>query len=97
MNLRSIRNNARMLLPYLKKHIYMLSIASTLAIFCAFMVLPLPLITKHLLDVSIPKNDIKEFVIIGLLILGSISLIGVLQFLSDKIFFKCNQEIIYPV
>ncbi|OQC14701.1 MAG: putative multidrug export ATP-binding/permease protein [Firmicutes bacterium ADurb.Bin080] len=97
MNLRSIRNNARMLLPYLKKHIYMLSIASTLAIFCAFMVLPLPLITKHLLDVSIPKNDIKEFVIIGLLILGSISLIGVLQFLSDKIFFKCNQEIIFSI
>ncbi|MDD4309884.1 MAG: ABC transporter ATP-binding protein [Candidatus Cloacimonetes bacterium] len=96
-NLRNHLSNIRFLFPYLKQHRVALVVASILTIIVSLSSLPLPLITKHLIDYSLVQQNYKDLIWMTALVLLISILLNIVAFYQQKLFVKTNQTIINQI
>ena len=90
-------SNLRYLLPYLKQHRFALITASVLTAFVSISSLPLPLITKRLIDYSLVQRDYHDLILMTVLILLLSVVLNILAFYQQKLFVSTNQTIINQI
>lgn len=86
--------NRKMIRLKLKKYLYQFILGAIIMIILSLLLLPFPLLTKHLLDKTIPQKNIIELIIL----IGIIILVLILEkFLGYKqscLFFEINSKIV---
>ncbi|HOD17322.1 MAG TPA: ABC transporter ATP-binding protein [Candidatus Cloacimonadota bacterium] len=86
--------NIRYLLPYIKQHRFALITASFLTAIVSISSLPLPLITKRLIDYSLIQRDYHDLILMTVLIILLSVILNILAFYQQKLFVSTNQTII---
>ncbi|MCM1297956.1 MAG: ABC transporter ATP-binding protein/permease [Firmicutes bacterium] len=84
-------------LIYCKRYRGKIALALTLSALAAVIGLIAPLITQYALDVTLPKGDFKEIVILGILLTASIIISVLLSVKRSKIMTRVGQDIVYDI
>ena len=84
-------------LVYCKRYRKKIAIALTLSALAAIIGLLAPLITQYALDVTLPKGDFKEIILLGVLLTASIVISVLLSVKRSKIMTKVGQDIVYDI
>jgi len=85
------------LAPYFKKHTADL-ILGTISIFIlSLLILPTPLITRRIIDKSLPKQNLQELLILILIVFGLLILMRVVRYFQGLLFYKINTKIVLDI
>lgn len=84
-------------LVYCKRYRKKIALALSLSALAAIIGLLAPLITQYALDVTLPKGDFGEIVILGLILTASIIISVLLSVKRSKIMTKVGQDIVYDI
>ncbi|MBS3768192.1 MAG: ABC transporter ATP-binding protein [Candidatus Cloacimonetes bacterium] len=83
--------------PYLKKHILALSIGIILIFLLALLILPTPLITRHIIDHTLPDKNLSQLLFLVSLAAVLLIILKVLGFIQQLIFLKINNRIVLDI
>ncbi|MCD4655381.1 ABC transporter ATP-binding protein, partial [bacterium] len=90
-------NKYRMIIPYFVKRKTSIFWGGLLIIMYSVLILPTPLITRRIIDHSLPEKDFKELLLLILLSLGLLLLIRVIEYFQEVIFIIVNDGIILDI
>jgi len=82
---------------YLKKYSSKFVLGAFMILVLSLMLLPFPLFTKHLLDVTIPKKDIPELFALITIIIFVLVLEKYLIYKQSRLFFEMNSKIVLDI
>lgn len=85
------------LAKYLSRYKSSLIIGSLMLIISSLMILPAPLITKRILDHSIPRKDIKELIVLVIVTLSVLIVIRMVSYATRMLFLKVNTSAILNI
>lgn len=80
----------KFLAKYLIRYKSSLIIGSLMLIISSLMILPAPLITKRILDHSIPRKDVKELIVLVIVTLSVLIVIRMVSYATRMLFLKVN-------
>ena len=82
---------------YLNKHTYYLVLGAVSIFFLSILLLPTPLITRHIIDHTLPNKDLDQLIIFILIVFGLLLIQKLVSFLQNILFYKINAKIIYDI
>ena len=82
---------------YFKKHKINLFIGGFLIFLLSILILPTPLITRHIVDITLPNKNIHELFLLLLLIFVLLVIIKLIIYFQEIIFFKINNKVILDI
>ncbi|MEA3476254.1 MAG: ABC transporter ATP-binding protein [Candidatus Cloacimonadota bacterium] len=87
----------RFLTPYFKKHITSLIIGGISVFLLSILILPTPLITRHIIDKTLPNKNLQELLFLILLVLGLLIFMKVVGYFQGLLFYKINTKVILSI
>ena len=85
------------LFSYLEKYKHILIGGAVMLLVLSLMILPMPMLTRHILDETIPNSNLKElFYLLGV-VLGILLLQKIISYFQSILFFKVNAKVIYDI
>lgn len=87
----------KFLAKYLIRYKSSLIIGSLMLIISSLMILPAPLITKRILDHSIPRKDVKELIVLVIVTLSVLIVIRMVSYATRMLFLKVNTSAILNI
>jgi ABC-type multidrug transport system fused ATPase/permease subunit len=87
----------KFLTPYFKKHTASLIVGGIAIFLLAILILPTPLITRYIIDHSIPEKNIQQLVLLILLVLALLIFTKVVGYFQGLVFYKINNKVILDI
>jgi ABC-type bacteriocin/lantibiotic exporter with double-glycine peptidase domain len=87
----------KFLTPYFKKHTASLIIGGISIFLLSILILPTPLITRHIIDKTLPNKNLQELLFLILLVLGLLIFMKVVGYFQGLLFFKINTKVILNI
>lgn len=97
LDIKNIRGYYQFLSKYLIQYRYSLIIGSLMLIISSIMILPAPLITKRILDHSLPKKDVTELIVLVVITLLLLVVIRLVSYATRMLFLKVNTKAIVDI
>jgi len=82
---------------YVAKYSSSLFLGSLALFFLSILILPTPLITKRIIDNSIPNNNQHELIYLILIVLGVLILSRIIGYFQGLLFYKINSKVILDI
>lgn len=82
---------------YLNRYKYYLIIGAILLLVLSLSLLPMPLLTRYILDVTIPNKNFNELRFFIMLIIAIVSIQKILSYIQNTIFYRINAKIVYDI
>ena len=93
--------NKLTIFPFLKKyftsHITNLIIAAISIFLLSLLILPTPLITRRIIDKTLPNQNLQELFILILIVFGLLILMRVISYFQGLLFYKINTKIVLDI
>ncbi|MGC9337018.1 MAG: ABC transporter ATP-binding protein [Candidatus Cloacimonadia bacterium] len=84
----------RFLTPYFKKHTASLIVGGISIFLLSILILPTPLITRQIIDHTLPNKNIQQLIFLILLVLALLIFMKVVGYFQGLLFFKINNKVI---
>jgi len=91
------RINKIFLFKYLKRHISLLILGGMLILILSVLLIPIPFLTKYILDTILPEKNFEKLVYIVFIVLFLLFFQKIISFFQNYLFYKINAKIIYDI
>ncbi len=87
----------KFLIPYFKKHTASLIVGGISIFLLSILILPTPLITRHIIDNTLPEKNIHQLVFLILVVLGLLIFMKAVGYFQGLLFYKINTKVILSI
>ncbi|MCK4359684.1 MAG: ABC transporter ATP-binding protein [Candidatus Cloacimonetes bacterium] len=87
----------KFLIPYFKKHTASLIVGGISIFLLSILILPTPLITRHIIDKTLPNKNLQELLFLILLVLALLIFMKAVGYFQGLLFFKINTKVILSI
>ncbi len=82
---------------FFKRHTSSLILGAILIFLLSLLILPTPLITRRILDRTIPEQNLQELVILILIVFVLLSITKIISYFQGLLFYKINRKVILDI
>ncbi len=87
-------SNIKYFAYYFKRHIFFLIIGTLSIFFLSLLILPTPLITRRIIDNTLPQKNLQELVFLIGLVFALLIVTRLLSYFQSMLFYKINSRVI---